>query len=62
MTEAFTAFYPTIKAGRRGNTVRATTNLFSHDVAILLRLVDRVLHRQHLHLQRGLLFERRVLV
>jgi hypothetical protein len=52
---------PTKVIKRNQKAVRTTTNLFSERVTVLFHFVDRVLHRQDVHLQRGLLLERRIL-
>jgi hypothetical protein len=52
---------PTKVIKRNKKAVRTTTYLFSERVTILFHFVDRVLHRQDVHLQRGLLLERRIL-
>jgi hypothetical protein len=52
---------PTKVIKRNQKTFRTTTYLFSERVTVLFHFVDRVLHRQNVHLQRGLLLERRIL-
>ncbi len=52
---------PTKVIKRNQKAIRTTTYLFSKRVTVLLHFVDRVLHRQDVHLQRGLLLERRIL-